>query len=75
MLIDLQILDEDWPILPLVENGADPNDSGFGLTRPLVFAVRCRQPLSLIERLVKVGAKVRTATICVAVRARNYDVT
>ena len=65
------------PLLPtfLLENGADPNESGLGLTGPLVYAIQYGQPLSLIEKMVKASAKVRTATICVAIRARKFDVT
>ena len=64
------------PLLPtfLLENGADPNESGLGMAGPLVFAVQYEQPLSLIKMMVEVGARVRAATVCVAIRVRRFDV-
>ncbi|KAI4193865.1 MAG: hypothetical protein LQ350_008113 [Teloschistes chrysophthalmus] len=64
------------PLLPtfLLENGADPNRSGLGLTGPLVYAVEYKQPLSLIRMMVEVGASVKTVYIHVAIRHRRFDV-
>ena len=64
------------PLLPtlLLDHGADPNESGLGLTGPLVFAVQYEQPLSLIEMMIEKGARVTTAPISVAVRDRRIDV-
>ena len=64
------------PLLPtfLLEHGADPNESGLGLTGPLVFAVQYGQPLSLIKKMVDKGARVTTASINVALRDRRFDV-
>ena len=64
------------PLLPafLLENGADPNESGLGITGPLIYAVQYGQPLSLIDTMAEAGARVRNSALAVAIRAGRFDV-
>ncbi|KAG8527935.1 uncharacterized protein KY384_006851 [Bacidia gigantensis] len=57
----------------LLENGADANESGLGLTGPLIFAVRYGQPLSIVEAMVGRGARVWNGVILEAMRAWRLD--
>ncbi|KAL8786552.1 MAG: hypothetical protein Q9213_002688 [Squamulea squamosa] len=64
------------PLLPtfLLDHGADPNESGLGLTGPLAYAIEYGQPLVLIKKMVEAGAFVRVAPVIVAVRSHRTDV-
>jgi len=43
----------------LLERGADPNIGGMGPWSALYYAIKCKQPLKLVKKLLDCGANVR----------------
>lgn len=66
------------PRLPeyLLDNGADPDWSGPpGIQSPLSAAITSDQPPSLISKIIRCGAEVRTIDVAYAMRQQRTDIT
>ncbi|BCS21587.1 uncharacterized protein APUU_22019A [Aspergillus puulaauensis] len=66
--------DESLPLVHyLLDNGADPNEGGFGGCGSIPAAIEFSRPLEIIDKMVEKGGVVNLLVFSSAVRARRID--